>query len=127
MRSGEGIEEGFEKLARVREAAREVDVRPSSEGYGDLVHALDLRASLAAAEATLLGAIERRETRGAHNGAHNRSDCPELDPALGMNLTVWKSGEGLEVTPEPVSPVPEYLSGWTDAGEEVQLTGRLLE
>jgi len=123
VRSGEGIEEGFEKLARVREAAREVDVRPSSEGYGDLVHALDLRASLAAAEATLLGAIERRETRGAHN----RSDCPELDPALGMNLTVWKSGEGLEVTPETVPPVPEYLFGWTDAGEEVQLTGRLLE
>ena len=49
-----------------------MDVRPTSEGYADLAHALDLRASLVSAEASLLGAIERRESRGAHN----RSDYP---------------------------------------------------
>src|SRR5918999_947484 len=62
----------------LRETAADVDVRPGAEGWTDLAHALDLRAGLVVAEATVRGAIERRETRGAHI----RSDYPELDPQL---------------------------------------------
>ena len=103
-----------------------LDVSPTSEGYGDLVHALDLRGSLVAAEATLLGAIERRETRGAHN----RSDYPELDPELTVNFVVTMDGDGkLSMSPEEVHPVPEYLQEWTKRAdrEEYRVPGRLVE
>ena len=59
-----------------------MDVRPSSEGYRDLAVALDLRASLAVAEATVLSAQARQESRGAHQ----RYDYPDLDPGLKVNF-----------------------------------------
>lgn len=91
-----------------------------------LVTALDLRGSLVAAEATLLGAIERRETRGAHN----RSDYPELDPELTVNFVVTMDSDGkLSMSPEEVHPVPEYLEEWTRRAdrEEYRVPGRLVE
>jgi succinate dehydrogenase / fumarate reductase, flavoprotein subunit len=126
VRSEEGLREGLEKLAEIREAAKTVDVSPTSEGYGDLAHALDLRGSLVAAEATLLGAIERRETRGAHN----RSDYPELDPELTVNFVVTMDSDGkLSMSREEVHPVPEYLQEWTRRAdrEEYRVPGRLVE
>jgi thioredoxin reductase len=42
----------LERIAELRQLAGEMDVRPSSEGYADLAHALDLRTFLAAVEAT---------------------------------------------------------------------------
>ena len=50
----------------LRDAAADVDVRPRRRRMDRSRPALDLRAGLAAAEATLRCAIERRETRGAH-------------------------------------------------------------
>ncbi len=76
VRADDGLHETLGKLAEIKKAAADVDVRPDSEGYGDLAHVLDLRASLVTAEASVLGAIERRESRGAHQ----RSDHPDLDP-----------------------------------------------
>jgi aspartate oxidase len=81
---------GLAKMAKLKAGMAKVDVRPSAEGYQDLAHTLDLRASLLAAEATLLGAIERRESRGAHQHSH----YPALDPALKVNFIVTlKNGE----------------------------------
>jgi succinate dehydrogenase / fumarate reductase flavoprotein subunit len=73
-----GLIDGLERIASLKDQARDVDVRPSSEGYKDLAIALDLQRALVVAEATLLGAQLRRESRGAHA----RSDFPALDPAL---------------------------------------------
>ena len=62
VRDEAGLRDGLRELEALREAAADVDVRPGAEGWTDLAHALDLRAGLAVAEATLRGAIERRET-----------------------------------------------------------------
>ena len=63
-------------------------------------------ASLVSAEASLLGAIERRESRGAHN----RSDYPKLDPSLEMNFVVTRDDAGnLSVSGKPVEAVPDHL------------------
>ena len=72
-------------------------MRPDIAGYADLAHAFDLAGSLLAARATIDSALERRETRGAHN----RSDFPELDPELRVNLVWQRDGA---VTREPVRP-----------------------
>lgn len=67
VRSGDGLKNGPARVAELNEAPGPTNVRPTAEGYGDLAHVLDLRASLITAKASLLGAIERRESRGCHN------------------------------------------------------------
>jgi succinate dehydrogenase / fumarate reductase, flavoprotein subunit len=123
VRSENGLREGLRRLAEIEDAAQYVDVRPTSEGYGDLAHALDLRASLVAAEASLLGAIERRESRGAHI----RSDHPDLDPDLKVNFMVAREDGRLAMKSEPVKSVPNHLQGWAKGDEDVEVARRLLE
>jgi succinate dehydrogenase / fumarate reductase flavoprotein subunit len=124
VRDQAGLQHGLDRVAELRELAGEVDVRPSSEGYADLAHALDLRASLLAAEATLLGALARRESRGAHQ----RRDFPQLDTDLRVNLRTRLDGTSpLTIDAQPVPPVPPDLASWTQSGEVLGVAGRLLE
>jgi len=71
------------------------------------------------AEATLRGAIERRETRGAHN----RTDYPNLDGTLQVNFYV---DARLEPWSEPVPNAPDDLRAWTERPVELGAE-RLLE
>ena len=123
VRSADKLARALERIAELRQVAQHLDVRPSSEGFTDLAHALDLRGSLASAEATVLAAIERRETRGCHV----RSDFPELDPALQRNFELRLREDGsLEVGSRPVPSVPNALEKWVD-DTDVEVAGRLLE
>jgi succinate dehydrogenase / fumarate reductase flavoprotein subunit len=124
VRDQVGLQHGLDRVAELQELARDVDVRPSSEGYADLAHALDLRASLMAAEASLLGALARRESRGAHQ----RRDFPQLDTDLRVNFRTRLDGTShLTITAQPVPPVPPELASWTESGEVLGVAGRLLE
>jgi succinate dehydrogenase / fumarate reductase, flavoprotein subunit len=124
VRSEARMIEGLDRLARLKERASEVDVRPSSEGYKDLAIALDLRAALFVAEATLRGALERRESRGAHQ----RSDYPDPDPKMAVNFVIRKDLDlGLQVISRPVAPIPQALLPYLEQVEEISLQGRLLE
>jgi len=124
VRDQAGLRRGLERVAELRELAREVDVRPTAEGYADLAHALDLRASLVAAEATLLGALARNESRGAHQ----RRDHPELDPELQVNLQSRLDGDRhMTIAAQPVPPVPSELNAWADATQDLSVGDRLLE
>src|SRR5918999_636727 len=119
VRSETGLTDGLRELADLGAASADVDVRPGAEGWADLAHALDLRAGLTAAEATLRCAIERRETRGAQV----RSDYPQLNPALQRNLYV---DSRMEPWSEQVPQVPAELAAWIDRPLEVSAE-RLLE
>jgi succinate dehydrogenase / fumarate reductase, flavoprotein subunit len=119
VRSETGLTDGLREIASLRETAADVDVRPGAEGWMDLAHALDLRAGLTVAEATLRCALERRETRGAQI----RADYPELDPALQVNFLV---DARMDPWREPVPPVPEALRDWTERPVELSAE-RLLE
>ena len=123
-RTEAGLSQGLERLAEVASAVGDVDVSPSSEGYADLAHALDLRASLVMAEASVRCGLARRETRGAHR----RSDHPHLDPEARVDLVVRIGGDGrLALEAAPVPPVPVHLASWAEPGAEVVDPGRLLE
>jgi succinate dehydrogenase / fumarate reductase, flavoprotein subunit len=77
-----------------------------------------------AAEATLLGALARHESRGAHQ----RRDFPQLDPDLRVNFRTRLEGSShLTVTTQPVPPVPPELASWTQSDEVLDVAGRLLE
>ncbi len=98
------------------------DVRPSSEGYQDLGVALDLRGSIIAAEATLRSALERRESRGAHQ----RSDHPAA-LGVGLNTRVKSTPDGgMKIQSVLVPKATDGLPDW-EAGDELLVTGRLLE
>jgi len=122
VRSQASIEAGLTKLASVASVVDRVGVQPSSEGYQDLAVALDLRGSIIAAEASLRSALERRESRGAHQ----RTDHPDsLSARLNTRVIPTDDG-GMEIRSVPVPVGSAELPNWESA-EDLQLVGRLLE
>ncbi|MER5410370.1 FAD-dependent oxidoreductase [Streptomyces sp. NPDC002769] len=117
VRDEEGLRAGLAELAAIEERMEKVGVHPDIAGYQDLAHAFDLMSAVLAARATLEAALERRETRGCHN----RSDYPDLDPALQVNL-VWSPTTG--ITHESIPAIPEEISSLM---EEVSTEGKLAE
>jgi succinate dehydrogenase / fumarate reductase flavoprotein subunit len=102
VRDEDGLRAGIAELAEVEERITQVGVHPDIAGFQDLAHAFDLKASALAARATLDAALVRRETRGCHN----RSDYPELDESLQLNL-VWSGPDAIEK--EPIPTIPDDL------------------
>jgi len=119
VRSENGLRDGLARVREVEERTIALEVRPDLAGYADLAHALDLHGSLLAARATLACALERRETRGAHN----RVDFPRQDAALQVNLTWTKDGE---IVRQPIAE-PSAAVAALAGGPNVEVAGRLLE
>lgn len=117
VRDATGLREGLRKLADIETRLSDVGVHPDIAGFYDLAHAFDLKASVIAARATLEAALERRETRGCHN----RSDYPQLDERLTVNL-VW-SGPG-RIERESIGAIPQDISARM---REVSSHGKLVE
>ncbi|MBO1900682.1 FAD-binding protein [Leucobacter weissii] len=117
VRSETGLTLGLEKLAALEERAERIGVHTDIASYLDLTRAFNLKAGLIAARATLESALARTETRGAHN----RSDFPEQDESLRVNM-VW-SGPG-RVAPQPIPAVPEEIAALI---EEISTEGKILE
>ncbi|WP_246837307.1 FAD-binding protein [Salinibacterium sp. UTAS2018] len=119
IRNEEGLTKGLAKLAAVEARLPDLAVHPDIAGFDDLAHALDLLGSLMAARATIESALARKETRGAHN----RSDYPELDPALRVNM-VWSFADG--VTQERVAETPPEIAKLMMSTDD-SVVGKLLE
>ncbi|MFE2705573.1 FAD-dependent oxidoreductase [Streptomyces mirabilis] len=117
VRDEEGLRAGLAELSVIEKRMADIGVHPDIAGYQDLAHAFDLKSAALAARATLESALERRETRGCHN----RSDYPEPDPALRVNL-VWSPTTG--ITRESIPAVPDEISALM---EEVSTDGKLAE
>ncbi|GCD99184.1 L-aspartate oxidase [Embleya hyalina] len=117
VRDEQGLRTGLAELETIEKRMENVGVHPDIAGYQDLAHAFDLKSAALAARATLEAALERRETRGCHN----RSDYPESDPALRVNL-VWSPLTG--ITHEGIPPIPEEIAALM---EEISTTGKLAE
>ena len=125
VRDDAGLRRGLAGVHELANAAADVDVSPTEEGWGDLGNLLDLRSALTTAEATLLGALARTESRGAHS----RSDRPALDEGQLVNHRLRRdaaSGE-LSLTSDPVPPTSEELRTWLKEPVVVVDGDRLLE
>ncbi|MEV5253652.1 FAD-dependent oxidoreductase [Streptomyces werraensis] len=117
VRDEEGLRTGLAELTAIEKRMEDVEVHPDIAGFQDLAHAFDLKAAVLAARATLEAALERRETRGCHN----RSDYPDMNEELRVNL-VWSPATG--ITRESIPPVPEEIASLM---EEVSTDGKLQE
>ncbi|WP_252178931.1 fumarate reductase (quinol) flavoprotein subunit [Endozoicomonas sp. 4G] len=77
-RIGEEMQEGVDKIAELRERFRNVQVEDRSKAFNtELLQAFELQSSLAVAETMAVGALNRKESRGAHqriDGFEKRDD-----------------------------------------------------
>ncbi|AZU02239.1 MULTISPECIES: FAD-dependent oxidoreductase [Brevibacterium] len=119
VRDEAGLLAGLEKLSGIEARMGSVGIHPDIAGFADLSHAFDLQSSVLAARATLECALERRETRGCHN----RSDYPEIDPELTVNL-VWSPSAG--VVRESIPAVSADVAALMHSGE-ISQEGKLVE
>ncbi|NQX14279.1 L-aspartate oxidase [Rathayibacter sp. VKM Ac-2857] len=117
VRDEAGLLAGLAELNAIEARIAGIGIHPDIAGFQDLAHAFDLKSAAMAARATLEAALERRESRGCHN----RSDYPEIDPALQVNL-VWSPSTG--ITREEIPAVPEEIQALI---REVATAGKLLE
>jgi succinate dehydrogenase / fumarate reductase flavoprotein subunit len=117
VRDESGLAAGLAVLDEIEAGMADVGVHIDIGGFQDLAFAYDLRSTVLAARATLECALERRETRGSHH----RSDYPDPDPDLEVNL-VWSPDTG--VRREAVPPIPTDIAALM---HDASLDGKLPE
>lgn len=117
VRDEAGLLAGLDEIAEIETRMAAVAVHPDIAGLADLGYAFDLKAGILAARATMAAALERRETRGCHN----RSDYPDLDESLRVNL-VWSGQGGIER--EPTAEISQDISALV---HHVSAAGKLVE
>jgi len=125
VKSEEKLNKGLSELNQLKDASKDLDVRPDSEGYQDLMLAFDLEASIVSSEATLISALNRKESRGAHQ----REDFKDLDNNENVNIRVELAKEkDLKLTKEKTPKIEKNLKSLIDKTKEIRnFEGMLLE
>jgi len=125
VKSEKKLKKGLTEIANLKEASKDLDVRPDSEGYQDLMLAFDLQASLISSEATLLSALNREESRGAHQ----REDFEDIDKKFNVNMKVeFDNNENLLLTKEDTPSLKKELKSLIAKTKEIDnFEGMLLE
>lgn len=92
LRTREGLESALARIRTMRAQGLENMKLPPGEAFNLAVQDwFDLRAALLAAESVALSALNREESRGAHQ----REDCPDTDPAFERNQIMRLDGDTL--------------------------------
>jgi len=100
FRNEAGLKKGIEEIQSLKERYREVRVFDSKNSFNyELMEAIELGHQLDLAEAILVSALHRRESRGAHwrEDFPNRADRSYLKHTL-----IFRTPKGLEVRYKPV-------------------------
>ena len=96
------MDEGVKKIAAVRERVSSIGLKDNSKVFNTArVEALEVENLIEAAQATMVAAAARKESRGAH--AHD--DFPDRDDANWMRHSLWYS-EGSRLDYKPVNLQP---------------------
>ena len=96
--------EGLSKIERIKTKLNDIDVRIDDYNCEDLALIFDLQSSLFSAKATIISALQRKESRGAHQ----RSDFPILDPMNQFNCLVGMDvNSNLKISTVPLKELSE--------------------
>ena len=125
VKSGEKLKKGLDEIKNLKNASKDLDVRPDSEGYQDLMLAFDLEASITSSEATLLSALNREESRGAHQ----REDFKDLDKDQALNIRIeLEEDNKIKFSKDKTPPLRKELKNLINKTEEIKnFEGMLLE
>ncbi len=99
------LKKGLEKIAELKSRFKYLDVRVNDRNYQDLINAFDLQSSLLIAEATIASAIERKESRGAHQ----RSDFKKIDNNEKCNYQISFNKENISIKRVAINQLDEEL------------------
>ena len=125
VKNEEKLKKGLQEIEDLKEASKDLDVRPDSEGYQDLMLAFDLQASLVSSESTLISALSREESRGAHQ----RDDYKKIKNDFNVNMRVkFDSDENILLSKDKVPALKKDLEGLITNTKEIDnFEGMLLE
>ncbi|WP_336357796.1 L-aspartate oxidase [Haloarcula sp. CGMCC 1.6347] len=114
LRNGESLSDGLAALDVLRERTGNIGIDGDRTSLSFEL-AVDLFFSLTVAEALLLSARKRDESRGAHY----RTDAADVDPDWRRNILVDRGDTGLELTTRGVAEPSEAVSEAVDVGYEL--------
>lgn len=124
VRNIDKLTSGLNEISTLKELVTKLDVRPDSEGYQDLMLAFDLEGSIMSAEATILGAMRRKESRGAHQ----RSDHTSMKDSFNVNFCITLKDKSLIVDSVKVEKIPRKLKSIIKETKNItNFSGMLLE
>jgi succinate dehydrogenase / fumarate reductase flavoprotein subunit len=102
FRTQKSLDEGVEKIAALRERVKSIGLKDNSKVFNTArIEALEVDNLIEAAQATIVSAAARPESRGAH--AHD--DFPNRDDENWMKHSLWYA-EGNRLDYKPVTLTP---------------------
>ncbi len=126
IKSKDLLNKGLEKISIIQTKSKDVDIRIDEHSCEDLALIFDLQSSLISAKATILSALERTESRGAHQ----RSDYQKTDPSCEFNCLIQMDldSQKLEVSKSPLKKLSKTLQNFVNnACREENFKNKLLE
>jgi len=125
VRDHDRLNEGIQKIDSLKSSILELDVRPDSEGYEDLMLAFDFEGSILSAKATIVSAEARKETRGAHQ----RTDFPDIDSSFELNfLTSLDENGNIIIKEKKIDALSSELNDVITGTQEIKdYSGKLIE
>jgi succinate dehydrogenase / fumarate reductase flavoprotein subunit len=97
------LDEGLQKMARLTERAQHIWLKDKSQIFNTArIEALEVSNLIEAANATMISAAARKESRGAHF----HDDFPQRDDANWIKHTLWyRDGNQLDYKPVQMKPL----------------------
>ena len=107
VKNEELLSKGLEKIEVINSKLSDIDVIVDQYNCDDLALIFDLKSSLTSAKATIISALAREESRGAHQ----RSDFPDLNLDFNFNcaVTMDKNNGNLSISKIPLKRLNENL------------------
>ena len=125
IKNEKNLDKGVNKINKLKEKYLEIDLRIDDNNFSDLINVFELEASIKTAECTIVSALSRRESRGAHQ----RSDFPLIDPLFKFNcVVIMDDNNNLKISKEPLKELNEQQKTIVaNAKREEDIRNKLLE
>ena len=122
VRDAEGLSQGLRKIHAIQEQ-QAIIPQKGAPHMANLSAALDLKSMLLSAEATVLSALMRTESRGAHQ----RRDYPTTESAWQQTIVATLDQEEVVLSTAAITqPAPEIVQALEEY-QQPTVAGRLLE
>lgn len=114
LRTAEDLQKALDKITELKEKAKNVGVLGGLRFNPGLIACLELNNLLSSAELVVRGAMERKESRGAHF----RNDYPNLSDEWHKNILFTYNDGRNDMSYQDVPELPDYLKELFKEGKQ---------